>query len=227
MPGIARDHRSLLELIAAGTALTEVLDAVARFIEAHAEGTVLASILLLDRDGAHLRHGAAPSLPETYTAAIDGVAIGPSVGSCGTAAYHGRKVVVVDIATDPLWAEFAELADAHGLRACWSAPILASDGEVLGTFAIYRREPHQPTASEFELVELATHLAGIAIEHARTEEDIRASEARKRAILESSLDCVITKPLSSHTISAYSVASWNSAGASSSVDLRTRSSWRS
>ena len=190
--GIEADNRSLLELIAAGTPLEDVLDGITRFIEAHCEGTVFASVLLLDRDGKRLCHGAAPSLPESYTKAIDGVAIGPSVGSCGTAAYRGRRVVVTDIATDPLWADFVDLATAHGLGSCWSEPILASHGELLGTFAIYRGEQHAPAATELELVEIATHLAGIAIEHTRKEEDIRASEARKSAILDSSLDCVIT-----------------------------------
>jgi GAF domain-containing protein len=187
---LAAAQRSLLELIAKGTPLPEALDALSRFIEAHAEGA-LASILLLDREGVRLRHGAAPSLPTSYTRAIDGVAIGPDVGSCGTAAFRGRRVVVTDIRTDPLWRDFIELADAHGLRACWSTPIVSTAREVLGTFAVYHREPHEPTARELELVEIASHLARIAVEHARAEEDIRSSEARKGAILESALDCVI------------------------------------
>ena len=189
---LAAEERSLLELAASGTSLAAVLDSLARFIEAQSSDGVLASILLLDRDGVHLQHGAAPSLPIEYTEAIDGTAIGPTVGSCGTAAYLAREVVVSDIRNDPLWKDFAALAGAHGLRACWSTPILSTTGEVLGTFALYRRVPHEPTDQERELVRIATHLAGIAVERARAEEDVHASEARKSAILESALDCVIT-----------------------------------
>ena len=117
-----------------------MLDHLARFVEEHGDD-VLASILLLDRDGVHLRHGAAPSLPASYCEAIDGTAIGPSVGSCGTAAYRRERVCVSDIATDPLWSDFRELALGAGPRACWSTPIFATDGSLLGTFALYYREP--------------------------------------------------------------------------------------
>src|SRR6202007_2448701 len=95
-----------------------------------------------------LRHGAGPSLPTKYAEAIDGAVIGPSVGSCGTAAYRAEPVIVSDIATDPLWADFRDLASAHELRACWSTPILSSAGKVLGTFAIYYREPRSPSSEE-------------------------------------------------------------------------------
>ncbi len=189
---LAADQRSLLELVATGSSLAAVLEALTGFIETRAGNGVLASILLLDRDGVHLRHGAAPSLPVEYREAIDGVAIGPAVGSCGTAAYHARQVVVTDIATDPLWRDFAELAQTHGLGACWSTPILSTTAEVVGTFALYHPERHEPTERERELVEIATNLARIAIEHACAEDDIHASAARKSAILESSLDCVMT-----------------------------------
>jgi len=189
---LAADQRALLELVATGAALPRVLEALTHFIESRAGDGVLASILLLDRDGLHLRHGAAPSLPAAYTSAIDGFAIGPDVGSCGTAAHHAREVVVSDIATDHLWRDFAALASEHGLASCWSTPIVSTTGEVMGTFALYHREPHEPSSSERELVEIATNLARIAIEHARAEEEMHASEVRKSAILESALDCVIT-----------------------------------
>ncbi len=120
-------EKRLLEMMARGDALVLVLDALCRLVEAQSSG-VLCSILLLDPDGSHLRHGAAPSLPRSYTEAIDGAAIGPRVGSCGTAAYLAQPVVVSDIATDPLWADFRELALAHGLRACWSTPMLSPGG---------------------------------------------------------------------------------------------------
>ena len=163
-------QRDVLEMIAQGAPLAETLAALAHFIEAQTDG-LLCSILLLDRDGQHLRHGAAPSLPDEFNRAIDGVAIGPAVGSCGTAAYRAEPVVVADIAADPLWADFRDLALPHGLRACWSTPILSPDSHVLGTFAIYHREPRSPGPRERELVDVLTYLAGIAIERHRAESE--------------------------------------------------------
>src|SRR5262249_58242587 len=115
------------------------------------------SVLLLE--GGRLRDGAGPSLPATYRRAIDGVTIGPEVGSCGAAAYHRRPVVVRDIAADPLWKEFRDLAVHHGLLACWSAPILTPGAECLGTFAMYYREPRRPRIREWRRRESPTHLA--------------------------------------------------------------------
>ncbi|MGN6812657.1 MAG: sensor histidine kinase, partial [Thermomicrobiales bacterium] len=163
----------------------ETLAALARAIEADLAGA-LCSILRLDQDGVHLRHGAAPSLPDEYNRAIDGIAIGPAAGSCGTAAYRNAPIVVTDIATDPLWANWRDIALAHGLRACWSTPIRGADGQVLGTFAVYYREPHQPTPRERELVAVLTYLAAIAITRAASEEqrtELLAAEqaARERA----------------------------------------------
>jgi two-component system, cell cycle sensor histidine kinase and response regulator CckA len=172
-------ERKLLEMIAAGIELTKVLDSLCGIVEAQTEG-MLCSVLLLDPDGVHLRHGAAPSLPEEYVMAIDGIAIGPSVGSCGTAAYRKEGVVVIDIATDPLWVEARDLALRHNLRACWSMPILASDGSVLGTLAMYYREPRSPDDTHRLVIERATQIAGIAISRSRAEEALRHSEAQLR-----------------------------------------------
>jgi signal transduction histidine kinase/ActR/RegA family two-component response regulator len=163
-----------LELIARNAPLSDVLDFLMRLIETQAPG-LLCSVLLLEGD--RLRHGAAPNLPEAYSRAVDGIVIGPAVGSCGTAAYTGKSVVVCDIATDPLWADFADVALAHGLRACWSTPILAANGGVIGTFALYYRETSSPHPDHVHLVELATHLAGIAIERRRQDEAL-AERAR-------------------------------------------------
>src|SRR5208283_1235625 len=121
------------------------------------------SILLLDADGTHLRHMAAPRLPEAYTKAIDGEPIGPSAGSCGTAVFRRQPVFVQDIATDPLWENYKVLALAHGLRACWSKPIFDAQQNILGTFAVYRRQVGLPTAHDLGLIDLATHTAAIAI----------------------------------------------------------------
>lgn len=180
---LAESHARLLESIATGLELPEVLDLLTRFVEDWSDD-VLCSILLLDRDGVHLRHGAAPSLPDAYTSAVDGVAIGPSVGSCGTAAFRRECVAVTDIATDPLWRGYSDLALAAGLRACWSTPIFAIDGTVLGTFAMYYGEPCSPDDHDRRLVEVATHAASIAIEHTRSEEALRASQELYRDLFE-------------------------------------------
>jgi len=169
---LLREEQALvLEMIAMNAPLGEVLDRLVRLMEAQLDG-VFGSILLLDEDGAHLRHGAAPSLPPVYSKAIDGVAIGPDVGSCGTAAYRREAVVVADVASDPLWKNYRELAAQHGLRSCWSTPILSHHGAVLGTFAMYSGEVREPGAAETRLTEMTTRIAAIAIERKRAEDQI-------------------------------------------------------
>ena len=169
-------EKRLLEMMARGDALALILDALCRLVEEQS-GNVLCSVLMLDRDGIHLRHGAAPSLPRSYTDAVDGLAIGPGAGSCGTAAYRAERVVVSDIATDPLWADYRELALAHSLRACWSTPMLASDGRVVGTFAMYYREPRLPRAHEHDMIDRITPMAAVAVERAHAEEALRQAQA--------------------------------------------------
>jgi signal transduction histidine kinase len=169
-------EKRLLEMIARGHSRAIILDALCRLVEDLAGGA-LASVLLLDSNASCLRHGAAPSLPLPYIAAIDGTVIGPAVGSCGTAAYRAEPVIVSDIATDPLWADFRELALEHGLRACWSTPIRASDARVLGTFAIYYREPRTPTLQEQTVLERITNLASIAVEREQAEAALRQAQA--------------------------------------------------
>ena len=166
-------EKRLLEMIATGHSLPVILDGLCRLVEALAPGT-LSSILLLDADGMRLSHGAAPSLAPSYVDAINGSPIGPAAGSCGTAAYRNAPVIVTDIAEDPLWAQYRDLALPHGLRACWSTPIRASDGRVLATFAIYSRQPARPTSHQQSLVEQITDLASIAIERKRAEEERHA-----------------------------------------------------
>ena len=178
-------EKRVLEMIATGAPLHEVLAVVTRDIEEQSPG-MLSSILLLDSHGLNLRHGAAPSLPESYVRAIDGIAIGPSAGSCGTAAYRREPVIVSDIATDPLWADFRDLGLSHGLRACWSTPIFSSQGDVLGTFAMYYREPRNPDQPDLELIDRATHIAGIAIERKRAEEALREINDTLEAVIRAS-----------------------------------------
>jgi NO-binding membrane sensor protein with MHYT domain/signal transduction histidine kinase len=168
-------EKRLLEMIARGDSRTVILDALCRLVEELASGS-LSSILLLDPIANCLRHGAAPSLPRSYTEAIDGAVIGPSAGSCGTAAYRAEPVIVSDIATDPLWADYRDLALTHGLRACWSTPILSSARKVLGTFAIYYREPRSPTAEDHSVIKQIIHLGSIAIERQQAEDALRRSE---------------------------------------------------
>jgi two-component sensor histidine kinase len=160
-------ENEVLGSIVGNAPLPQILERLTRSVEEYSGKTMLASILLIDVDGKHLRHGAAPSLPDDYNRAIDGVEIGPSVGSCGTAAFRKEPVYVSNIATDPLWADFKELALSHGLKACWSTPIRSSSNDVLGTFALYHHEPRSPDAQEKELVDLMTRIAALAIEHER------------------------------------------------------------
>ena len=152
------------EMIAANAPLGEILTDLVLMIESQSPD-MLCSVLLLSDDGNHIRHGAAPSLPEQYVKAVDGEPIGPKNGSCGTAMHRGKPVIVTDILTDPLWEDYRELASASGFRACWSTPILSKRGKVLGSFAMYYHEPRKPTGDEARLTNVATQLAAIAIEH--------------------------------------------------------------
>jgi PAS domain S-box-containing protein len=174
----------ILEMIARGRPLAETLDGLTRFIEAQCAG-MLCSVLLLDEAGQHLQHGAAPSLPEAYSRAIHGLAIGPRVGSCGTAAFRREAVVVTDTYEDPLWTDYRKLAMAYELRSCWSTPIFSEQGRVLGTFAMYYRSVRSPSATEQTLIGIATHVAGIAIERKRMEAAQGESEERFRNLADS------------------------------------------
>jgi PAS domain S-box-containing protein len=172
-----RDGESrILEMIARDAPLEEILERLVRVVEAQFAG-MFCSVLLLDNDEQHVRHGAAPSLPKSFVAAIDGLTIGPQEGSCGTAMYRKEAVVVTDILQDPLWHQYRDLAESHGLRSCWSTPILAHSGKVLGSFAMYNSEPRSPGPAEARALEMATHLAGIAIERKLTHERLQRSEA--------------------------------------------------
>ena len=184
--------------------LQDALGTLVRLIERVAPG-MRGSVLLLDDDGVTLRHGAAPSLPAEYCRAVDGSRIGPAAGSCGTAVYRHERVIVRNIATDPLWASYRSLAEPYGLAACWSTPILDTNGRVLGTFAMYYDEPRDPTPSDIALTETATLLAKNVIKRARaasalrtrTEaaerlaDALRESEAKFRQ-LEAALDAALT-----------------------------------
>jgi PAS domain S-box-containing protein len=175
-------EREVLESIARGVPLSDILTQIARSVERQARD-MSCSLLLLDRDGKHVRHGAAPSLPAEFCQAIDGLEIGPRNGSCGTAAYQRERVIVEDIATSDLWADYRQVALPFGLRACWSTPIFSPEREVLGTFAMYYREPRRPTEREIAWVDGAADLAAIAILLDRSADSLRHSEARYRQIV--------------------------------------------
>src|SRR5271166_5645188 len=178
--GVRADGLSLLDekvlaMIIGQNPLERTLGALCTEIEKQQTGLVC-SVLLLDPDGVTLRSGAAPSLPEEYCRGVDGIKSGPCAGSCGTAIYRKQPVVVSDIATDPLWANCKQFALPHGLRACWSSPIASQDGTLLGTFAVYYREPRTPDTLQIQLITHATHLAALAIERNRDKTQLRAAE---------------------------------------------------
>ena len=166
-------QRQVLELAMQDTSLDDTLETLIRTVEEHSTAGVLASVLLIDKEGKRLRHAAAPSLPTAYNEAIDGVVIGPSVGSCGTAAFRKEPVYVEDIAADPLWEDFRDLALSHNLSACWSTPIMSGGGDVLGTFAMYYRQPRKPTPKDLDLVDFVTRSAALVIERKQAEDALR------------------------------------------------------
>lgn len=161
----------LLEMVARGAPLRDTLDSLMLLIESQSEG-VLCSVLLLDEDGITIHPASAPSLPPEYMALLDGLAIGPGAGSCGTSMFRKETVIVSDITTDPLWAPYKDLVAPHGLRACWSTPIFLDKDHVLGSFAMYYRDVRSPNAYDMRLISVATHLAGIAIERTRREHEL-------------------------------------------------------
>ena len=170
-------HNKVLELAVADAPLETTLTELIRMVEATSCTGVLGSILLVEPDGKHLRMGAAPSLPIEYCAIIDGAEIGDTNGSCGTAAYLGAAVFVSDIETDPLWAKFKHLSLAHGLHACWSIPIITRGRKVLGTFAMYHREPREPTARDLMLVDLITQTAALVIDREQAKSALQSMAA--------------------------------------------------
>jgi PAS domain S-box-containing protein len=179
---LLRRQTSVLELIATGTPLPEVLTCVVVALEELIEGS-RCSILLFDPATATLHHGAAPSLPAAYSARIDGLLVGPQEGSCGAAAYLGAPVVAADIRVDTRWRRFRDVATPHGMRSCWSSPIQGRSG-IVGTFAVYHDRPHRPPLRERRLVDRFTHLASVAIDHAGLYGALAESEDRFRRAFE-------------------------------------------
>lgn len=167
----------ILQMVASDAPLAEILKRLVLLIESQSSA-MTCSVLLLSDDGDHIRHGAAPSLPEAYVNAVDGGPIGPKHGSCGTAMYRGEPIFVTDILSDPLWEDYRDVAKASGMRACWSTPIMSGKGKVLGSFAMYYRDPRTPTGDEEGLTEVATRIAGLAIEHHAAREILERTQAQ-------------------------------------------------
>ena len=179
--GVLESEKRILGLIAAEAPLPAILEAIAREVESRSRHGMLCSVLLLDEAGRTLVHGAAPSLPEAYNQALVGQPVGPRAGSCGTAAFRRERVCVRDIAHDPLWDDYRDLAARHKLSACTSLPLVAATGQVLGTIAMYYRVPHEPEPDDERLIVLARDMALIAIERDRARHDMQALLASERA----------------------------------------------
>jgi len=177
------NEKRVLENIASGSPLATVLDVLVCGVDAQSCDEMMCTVLVFDEAAQCLRHGAAPSMPEEYNRIVDGIGIGPCVGSCGSAAYKRQPVFATDIASDPHWADYVKLAATFGLGSCCSTPVFSSDGILLGTVAMYYRRPHEPSAHDRELIRMATHLAGIVIERARAVEQLRVAKvaAEQRA----------------------------------------------
>ncbi|MFI8743826.1 PAS domain S-box protein [Pseudomonas sp. NPDC077186] len=196
----AESQRDILSMISTDRPLREVLEAICQMVEIQ-QPEALCSVLLLDDNGQHLHTGAAPSLPEAYNRAIDGVAIGPNAGSCGTAAFRKQLVVVEDIERDPLWRDYRELARPHGLRACWSFPLISHQGQVLGTFAIYQSCPSAPDDEQIQQLANAAQLAAIAITRSRDRQRLQESEQRFRSLFTFNPDPVFSLDLQGRFLS--------------------------
>ncbi|AJZ59277.1 diguanylate cyclase domain protein [Paraburkholderia fungorum] len=182
--GVLASERTVLRLITRNTPLPELLDEVCRRAEALLGEGAVCSILLLDADGVRARVGGAPSLPAHFSAAIDGVAIGPGAGSCGTAMFERRMVTVENIETDPLWDDFRHLALPLGLRACWSVPFENDSGTVLGAFAVYHRTPRRPSAEEAAILYDISHSVGLAVHQDAMAQRLARSEEHHRLVVD-------------------------------------------
>ncbi|UFW85057.1 PAS domain S-box protein [Bradyrhizobium barranii] len=186
-------EKHLLEMTATGSSMSNILATLCRLVEAATEGCYC-SVVLVDAGGDRLEHGAAPSLPASFINSIIGRPLNVDSGPCAMAAYLNEQVISTDLALETRWAAHAwcPMAMAHGLRACWSTPISSTMGKVVGAFAIYYDKPRTPTSEQQELIAQFSHVASIAVERAQSDEALKQSEARKAAILDAALDCIIT-----------------------------------
>ncbi len=161
----------VLERLVASSALSEILPLLANHVDRFYPGHPV-SILLLDSEG-RLHNGATHGLPQFYNDAIEGLRIGPNVGSCGAAAATGKRYIAADIRSDPNWAPFREIAGRAGLAACWSQPILGEDGRVLGTVALYSARPEYPDASAVRMLDEVSRLTALTLQRSEAERALR------------------------------------------------------
>lgn len=175
-------ERHVLSQIAAGVPLAQVLDDLLRAVESQSGNSMKTSVLVLSEDGQFMLHGAGPGLPPGYNQAVHGIPVGEGIGSCGTAVARRAPVYVHDIATDPLWSDYASLAVGYGLRSCWSMPIKGADGEILGTFAIYYSEPRAPTPGDVDAINVIAQTAALAIERHRSDINLVRSQEKLRLL---------------------------------------------
>lgn len=183
-------ERKVMELITLDKPLQDVLNTIALNYEAYSSKS-LCSILLMDENGTHVKHGAGPSLPDAYNKGIDGKPIGPVAGSCGTAAYTKERVIVADIATNPLWINYRDFALGFGLKSSWSTPIISATGKVYGTFAIYTKEISEPSETELGIIDRYTNLVKIVMEKYQREKQLQKSEEKYRSLIENASDAIL------------------------------------
>ncbi len=194
-------EKKVLEMIAAEKPLQEILDTVALNYESYSDNA-LCSILLLDDEGTHIRHGSGPSLPDAFNKGIEGEPIGPVAGSCGTAAYRKERVIVSDIATDPLWVNYRNFALGFGLKASWSTPIINTEGKVYGTFAIYYRECHTPVETDLRLIDRAANQVKIILKRYYNEAQIKESEEKYRTLVQQAAEGIFIADLEGNYLEA-------------------------
>ncbi len=185
-------EKRLLEMMAGGHSMTQILEALCQLVESTAGGCCC-SVVVVDPSGARLEQGAAPSLPSSFISSTLGRPLSVDSGPCAMAARLNEQVLSTDLASETRWGTaWRSMALAHGLRACWATPISSSTGQILGAFAIYYDKPQTPTPVHRGLIARFTHIASIALERAQSDAALKRSEARKAAILNSALDCVVT-----------------------------------
>ncbi|MEW6652725.1 MAG: PAS domain S-box protein [Bacteroidota bacterium] len=184
---LLESEKQILEMIAKRKSMPEILESIVLNIE-KLSPEITGSILLLDEDGIHVRYGAAPNLPKEFNDAIEGLDIGPTAGSCGTAMFTKKQVIVKDIENDPLWKDYKNLALKFDLRACWSNPIIGKNGRVLGSFALYSKTPAVPSQLDLEMIDRTSHLAEIAIQRVKEEDEVIREGKKRKLLLDSAQD---------------------------------------
>jgi PAS domain S-box-containing protein len=198
--GLIYGHRNVLEMLALGDSLFNVLNELVKVVEPQIAG-MICSILILDESGRRIQSSVGPNVADEYTQMIIGQEIGPNAGSCGTAAYRKEPVVVADTSTDPLWENYRGLAKKFNMRSCWSLPVLSSQGAALGTFAVYSNKVRRPTDFEFRLLKESTHIAAVAIEHSQTRDKLKKTVSLLNATIESTTDGIVVVDRSGKIVS--------------------------